>query len=67
MFYYLSFSYHLNFIIVDLPSVLVKGKGTVDYYLLLTPGDLILCSNVACWSLVLETRVLAVAETIFPP
>lgn len=53
--------------IVDFFFFLVKGQGTVVYDLVLTPGDLIVCSSTASGFSMLVTRVLAVADTIVFP
>lgn len=39
----------------------------MDYYLVLTAGDLIVYSYVAYWSSMLVSRVLALADTIVSP
>lgn len=65
----LSFNYHLN-CVVDLFFFfffLVKGPGTVVYDLVLTLGDLIVCSSTASRFSMLVTRVLAVADTVVFP
>lgn len=52
--------------VVDL-FFLVKGQGTVVYDLVLTLGDLIVCSSTASRFSMLVTRVFAVADTVVFP